>query len=251
MKDVRTSADVVVNASSEIAEGNQDLSHRTEQQAASLQSTTSKMEQISNTVISTAESASQANILAQSAADIASHGGGMVDQVVSRMRNINQSSQKISEIIGVIDGIAFQTNILALNAAVEAARAGEQGRGFAVVASEVRSLAQRSASAAHEIKSLIGESVEQVAQGVHAVEQAGHTMIEIVQAIQRVRDLVAEISKASHDQSAGIRLAVQSVTDIEQSTQKNAALVEQTAAAGAAMRQLAQQLQHSVSAFNT
>jgi methyl-accepting chemotaxis protein len=236
-------------ASAQIAQGNQDLSGRTEQQASALQETAATMEELGTTVRGNADSAKQANQLAQSASAVAAQGGQVVDKVVTTMQGINESSRKIGDIIGTIDGIAFQTNILALNAAVEAARAGEQGRGFAVVASEVRSLAQRSAEAAKEIKSLIGRSVEQVEQGTTLVDEAGKTMSEIVNSIQRVSDIVAEISAASVEQSTGVSQVGEAVSQMDQATQQNAALVEESAAAAQSMRQQAEQLVRTVAVF--
>jgi methyl-accepting chemotaxis protein len=246
---VRRNADTVATASAEIAHGNNDLSNRTEQQAASLQQTASSMEQLGSTVRQNADNAKQANQLALSASGVAVQGGDLVGRVVETMKGINDSSRKIADIIAVIDGIAFQTNILALNAAVEAARAGEQGRGFAVVASEVRSLAQRSAEAAKEIKSLITASVERVAQGSELVDQAGKTMEEVVSSIRRVTDIMGEISAASSEQSAGVAQVGQSITEMDQSTQQNAALVEQSAAAASSLKQQADQLVAAVSTF--
>jgi len=228
---VRAATDNIGTASAEIASGNTDLSHRTEQTASSLQQTNSAMQQLTHTVGQTADSARTANQLASNASEVAQRGGSVVAQVVSTMDDINTSSKKIADIIGTIDGIAFQTNILALNAAVEAARAGEQGRGFAVVASEVRSLAQRSAQAAREIKSLIGASVERVETGARLVQDAGSTMAEIVASVQRVTDIIAEISAAAGEQSTGITQVNGTVNELDQMTQQNAALVEQSAAA--------------------
>ncbi len=236
-------------AAGEIAAGNNDLSRRTEQQAANLEETAASMEELTSTVRQNAESARQANQLAIGAAGVASQGGEVVGKVVSTMTDIEQSSKKIAEIISVIDGIAFQTNILALNAAVEAARAGEQGRGFAVVASEVRTLAQRSASAAKEIKGLIETSVEKVADGSALVNQAGATMGEIVASVQRVTDIMAEISAASQEQSAGIEQVNQTITQMDEATQQNAALVEEATAAARSMEEQAQSLTESVSVF--
>ncbi|MBC7994664.1 MAG: MCP four helix bundle domain-containing protein [Rhizobacter sp.] len=246
---VRQSSDSIATGSAQIASGNADLSQRTEQQAGSLQQTASTMEQLGTTVRNNAESAKQANELAVGASGIASKGGNAVEQVVLKMKGINSSSRKIADIISVIDGIAFQTNILALNAAVEAARAGEQGRGFAVVASEVRSLAQRSAAAAKEIKTLITDSVEQVDQGTNLVDEAGRTMSEIVASIKRVSDIVAEISSASAEQSRGVDQVGQAVTQMDQVTQQNAALVEESAAAAESLRTQAAQLVLAVATF--
>ncbi|MDG2526491.1 methyl-accepting chemotaxis protein [Stenotrophomonas sp. HITSZ_GD] len=238
-------------AAGEIAQGNNDLSRRTEQQAANLEETAASMEELTSTVKQNAEHARQANQLAQGAAGVASQGGEVVGQVVSTMSDIEASSKKIAEIISVIDGIAFQTNILALNAAVEAARAGEQGRGFAVVASEVRTLAQRSANAAKEIKGLIDDSVERVADGSALVHKAGATMGEIVASVQRVTDIMAEISAASQEQSAGIEQVNQTITQMDETTQQNAALVEEATAAARAMEEQAGQLSEAVSIFKT
>ncbi|MFT3668544.1 MAG: methyl-accepting chemotaxis protein [Pseudoxanthomonas sp.] len=236
-------------AAGEIASGNSDLSRRTEQQAANLEETAASMEELTSTVRQNAESARQANQLAIGAAGVASQGGEVVGKVVSTMTDIEQSSKKIAEIISVIDGIAFQTNILALNAAVEAARAGEQGRGFAVVASEVRTLAQRSANAAKEIKGLIETSVDKVADGSKLVNQAGATMGEIVASVQRVTDIMAEISAASQEQSAGIEQVNQTITQMDETTQQNAALVEEASAAARSMEEQAQALAEAVSTF--
>lgn len=246
---VRGSAESVATASAQIAQGNQDLSQRTEEQASMLQETAANMEQLGSTVRNNASNAQQANQLAQDATTVAERGGDVVGQVVSTMTGISESSRRIGDIIGVIDSIAFQTNILALNAAVEAARAGEQGRGFAVVASEVRSLAQRSADAAKEIKSLIGHSVDQVEQGAVLVDQAGKTMDEIVQSIQRVRLIVAEITEASAEQRTGITQVGDAVGQMDQVTQQNAALVEQSAAAAESLRHQAQSLVDAVAVF--
>jgi methyl-accepting chemotaxis protein len=246
---VRGNSDGVATASAQIAQGNADLSQRTEQQASALQQTAATMDELGATVRNNADNAQQANQLAAGASSVAARGGEVVGQVVGTMRGINDSSKKIAEIIGVIDGIAFQTNILALNAAVEAARAGEQGRGFAVVAGEVRALAQRSAAAAREIKALITSSVEQVEHGSALVDQAGHTMEEIVGAIRRVSDIVAEISTASHEQSSGVGQVGQAVAQMDQSTQQNAALVEQSAAAAESLKQQAQELVDTVAVF--
>jgi len=246
---VRQGADGVATASQEISSGNQDLSRRTEQQASSLQQTAASMEQLGGTVRQNADNASQANQLALGASRVARDGGTVVAEVVSTMKGIHDSSRRIAEIIGTIDGIAFQTNILALNAAVEAARAGEQGRGFAVVAGEVRTLAQRSAEAAREIKGLITASVEQVERGNSLVERAGSTMDEVVAAIQRVTDIMGEISAASTEQSSGVNQVGQAVTLMDQATQQNAALVEQSAAAAESLRQQASQLVQAVAVF--
>ena len=236
---IRGAAEAIATASKEIAQGNADLSQRTEEQASSLQETASSMEQLTQTVKQNADNAKQANQFAVTASDIAAKGGEVVHQVVDTMEAITGSSKKIADIIGVIDGIAFQTNILALNAAVEAARAGEQGRGFAVVASEVRNLAQRSAAAAKEIKTLIGDSVEKVESGSKLVQQAGETMGEIVGSVKRVSDIIAEITAASQEQSSGIEQVNQAIVQMDKVTQQNAALVEQAAAAAEAMREQA------------
>ena len=246
---VRGNSDGVATASAQIAQGNADLSQRTEQQASALQQTAATMDELGATVRNNADNAQQANQLAAGASSVAARGGEVVSQVVGTMRGINDSSKKIAEIIGTIDGIAFQTNILALNAAVEAARAGEQGRGFAVVAGEVRALAQRSGAAAREIKALITSSVEQVEHGTALVDQAGRTMDEIVSAIRRVTDIVAEISSASHEQSSGVGQVGQAVAQMDQATQQNAALVEQSAAAADSLRQQAQELVDTVAVF--
>ncbi|ART59940.1 methyl-accepting chemotaxis protein [Acidovorax carolinensis] len=248
--DVRAGVDSVSSASVEIANGNHDLSARTEQTASNLEETAASMEQLTATVTQSADTARQANQLAGTAAQAAARGGEVVGQVVASMQQITDSSRKISDIIGVIDGIAFQTNILALNAAVEAARAGEQGRGFAVVASEVRSLAQRSAEAAKEIKTLISASVENVESGSTQVAQAGQSMQEIVNSVQRVSDLIGEITASSTEQRDGIAQVNQAVTNLDQMTQQNAALVEESTAAAASMRDQAQHLAEVVSAFN-
>jgi len=249
VSDVRRSSDYVSHASSEIASGNQDLSGRTEQQASELEETAATMEQLGTTVRNNAENAQQASQLAQSASGVAVKGGEVVGRVVETMKGINESSRKISDIIGVIDAIAFQTNILALNAAVEAARAGEQGRGFAVVAGEVRNLAQRSAEAAKEIKGLIGASVDRVEQGSALVDQAGVTMQEVVSSIRRVSDIVSEISAASSQQSAGVGQVGAAITRMDQGTQQNAALVEESAAAADSLKQQAEQLVAAVAVF--
>lgn len=246
---IREASDTINNASSEIASGNADLSVRTEQQASSLQETASSMEQLTSTVRLNAENANQANGLAAQAAQVADNGGNLIKQVVTTMASINESSQKISDIIGVIDGIAFQTNILALNAAVEAARAGEQGRGFAVVASEVRTLAQRSANAAKDIKDLISDSVSKVTSGNELVSQSGDTMQEIVVSIKRVNDIMNEIAAASAEQSSGIDEVSKAVTQMDEMTQQNAALVEEAAAAAESMRNQATELNHRVGTF--
>jgi methyl-accepting chemotaxis protein len=238
-------------ATREIATGNQDLSGRTEQTASSLQQTASSMEQLTDTVKQTADSARTANQLVCAAANSAQHGGEVVAQVVSNMAEITASSRKIAEIIGVIDGIAFQTNILALNAAVEAARAGEQGRGFAVVAGEVRNLAQRSANAAREIKSLIGASVERVESGSQLVQQAGTVMTEIVSGVQRVTDIIGEISAASTEQSNGLGQVNTAVNQLDQMTQQNAALVEESSAAAESLREQAEQVRVLISRFES
>ncbi|MBP8190550.1 MAG: MCP four helix bundle domain-containing protein [Aquabacterium sp.] len=247
--EVRHSTDSMKTASVEIATGNQDLSSRTEQTASNLQQTASSMEHLTGTVRQTADAARVANQLAASAHSAASKGGEVVSHVVSTMDEINQSSRKIADIIGVIDGIAFQTNILALNAAVEAARAGEQGRGFAVVAGEVRSLAQRSANAAKEIKALIGASVDKVETGARLVKDAGASMSDIVTSVQQVNDIIGEITAATSEQSEGIGQINAAVTQLDQMTQQNAALVEQSAAAAESMRDQAQRLADKVAAF--
>lgn len=246
---VRTGTDMVATATGQIAAGNLDLSSRTEQQASALEETASSMEELTSTVKQNSENANQANQLAASASGVAVKGGQVVDQVVTTMEAINTSSKKIVDIIGVIDGIAFQTNILALNAAVEAARAGEQGRGFAVVATEVRSLAQRSASAAKEIKSLIGDSVGKVEEGSKLVTEAGSTMHEIVASVRRVTDIMAEISAASVEQSSGIDQINQAISQMDEVTQQNAALVEEAAAAAQSLQDQAGTLSQVVSVF--
>jgi len=248
--EVRSGVESVSSASSEIATGNQDLSARTEQTAANLEETAASMEELTATVTQSAETARQANQLASTAAQAAGRGGEVVGQVVTSMQQITDSSRKIGDIIGVIDSIAFQTNILALNAAVEAARAGEQGRGFAVVASEVRSLAQRSAEAAKEIKLLIDTSVQNVESGSQQVAQAGQSMEEIVGSVRRVSDLIGEITASSTEQRDGIAQVNQAVSNLDQMTQQNAALVEQSSAAASAMRDQAQRLSQVVSVFN-
>ncbi|MCW5610912.1 MAG: HAMP domain-containing protein [Rubrivivax sp.] len=247
--DVHASSQSIRLASTEVATGNQDLSGRTEQTASNLQQAASSLEQLTGTVGTTADSARTANQLAASAADVAQRGGAVVSQVVSTMDEIHGASRKIADIIAVIDGIAFQTNILALNAAVEAARAGEQGRGFAVVAGEVRSLAQRSAEAAREIKGLIQASVEKVDAGSRLVADAGSTMNEIVASVQRVSDIIGEISAAASEQSSGIAQVNGAVTDLDRMTQQNAALVEQSAAAAESLKDQAQKLAEVVGAF--
>jgi methyl-accepting chemotaxis protein len=247
--DVRAGTDTIATASSQIASGNMDLSARTEGQATSLEETASSMEELTSTVRQNADNARHANQLAVAASDIAVRGGAVVTQVVETMGSINASARKIVDIISVIDGIAFQTNILALNAAVEAARAGEQGRGFAVVASEVRSLAQRSAAAAKEIKTLIGDSVEQVEAGSKLVAQAGSTMDEVVDSVRRVTGIMGEITAASQEQSSGIEQVNQAITMMDQATQQNAALVEEAAAAAGALMEQSSQLARVVGVF--
>ena len=246
---VRGNAEGVASASSQIASGNNDLSARTEQQASALEETAASMEELGSTVRQNADNARQANQLAVSASTVAVQGGDVVAEVVETMKGINASSNKIADIISVIDGIAFQTNILALNAAVEAARAGEQGRGFAVVAGEVRSLAGRSAEAAKEIKSLITASVERVEQGTALVDKAGATMTEVVASIRRVTDIMGEISAASSEQSAGVGQVGEAVTQMDQATQQNAALVEEMAAAASALNAQAGELVNAVAVF--
>jgi methyl-accepting chemotaxis protein len=249
VRNVRSGAEGVATASAEIAQGNNDLSARTESQASALEETAASMEELSSTVKQNADSARQANQLAANASTVAIRGGEVVGQVVETMKGINESSRKISDIISVIDGIAFQTNILALNAAVEAARAGEQGRGFAVVASEVRSLAGRSAEAAKEIKTLINASVERVEKGAALVDEAGETMTEVVGSIKRVTDIMGEISTASDEQAAGVAQVGEAVTQMDQVTQQNAALVEEMAAAASSLKSQAQELVQVVSVF--
>jgi len=248
--EVRAGTETIVTASQQIASGNLDLSSRTEQQASSLEETASSMEELTSTVRQNADNARQANVLAKNASQIAAHGGEVVSQVVATMASINASSKKIGDIIAVIDGIAFQTNILALNAAVEAARAGEQGRGFAVVASEVRNLAQRSAAAAKEIRGLISDSVTKVEAGGRLVDEAGVTMQEIVQGIGRVTDIMADITSASAEQSTGIEQVNEAITQMDGVTQQNAALVEEAAAAAASLQEQATTLAELVSVFN-
>jgi methyl-accepting chemotaxis protein len=246
---VRSGTDTIATASSQISSGNLDLSSRTEQQASSLEETASAVEELTSTVKQNGDNARQANVLALSASDVAVKGGAIVAHVVETMGSINESSRKIVDIIGVIDGIAFQTNILALNAAVEAARAGEQGRGFAVVATEVRNLAQRSASAAREIKALISDSVEKVEIGSKLVNQAGSTMDEIVASVKRVTDIMGEITSASREQEAGIDQIHQAITEMDGVTQQNAALVEEAAAAAASLHEQAETLAQVVRVF--
>ena len=249
VSEVRTGADTIATAAHEVSQGNMDLSSRTEQQASALEETASAMEQLTSAVKLSADSASQADKLAVSASTVATQGGEAVGQVIDTMSSIADSSKRIVEIIGVIDGIAFQTNILALNAAVEAARAGEQGRGFAVVASEVRGLAQRSALAAKEIKTLIDASASQVDEGSKMVKQAGETMHQVVASIKHVSDIVAEISASSREQSMGIEQVNAAILQMDDSTQKNAAMVEQGTASASALQDQAKQLTHVVQAF--
>ena len=246
---VRSSTDTIAMASSQIAAGNQDLSSRTEEQASSLEQTAAAMEELTGTVKQNADNARQANQLAVLASEVAVRGGAVVGQVVQTMDSIHASSRKVANIIGVIDGIAFQTNILALNAAVEAARAGDQGRGFAVVAAEVRNLAQRSAAAAKEIKGLIDESVQKVGEGSELVGEAGRTMQEIVGSVRRVTDIMGEISAASHEQTTGIEQISHAIGQMDQVTQQNAALVEEAASAAQSMQEQAASLVQSVSLF--
>ena len=247
----RPSSDSIATGSSQIATGNQDLSQRTEEQASNLQQTAATMEQLTSTVKNSADTARAANQLANSARDVATQGGVVVGQVVETMDQITAASKKIADIIGVIDGIAFQTNILALNAAVEAARAGEQGRGFAVVAGEVRTLAQRSAQAAKEIKTLIGDSVEKVEAGSRLVGDAGRTMTDIVLQVRRVNDMLGEITAATSEQTTGIGQINDAVTRLDQVTQQNAALVEESAAAAESLKQQASRLVDAVAVLKT
>jgi methyl-accepting chemotaxis protein len=247
--DIRNAAETIFTASSEIAQGNADLSSRTEQQAANLEETASSMEELTSTVKLNADNAKQANVLAEQASSVATDGGVLIQKVVVTMDDINQSAKKISDIIGVIDGIAFQTNILALNAAVEAARAGDQGRGFAVVASEVRTLAQRSANAAKDIKALISDSVQKIESGNSLVNKSGETMKEIVNSIKRVNDIMSEIAAASNEQSTGIEEVSTAVSQMDEMTQQNAALVEEAAAAAESLQSQADQLNRSVGQF--
>jgi len=246
---VRTSAELIAPASGEISSGNADLSSRTEQQASALEETASSMEELTGTVKQNSDNARQADTLAASASEVASKGGAVIDEVVDTMSQINESAKKIVDIIAVIDGIAFQTNILALNAAVEAARAGEQGRGFAVVASEVRSLAQRSASAAKEIKALIDNSVEKVDAGTRLVDTAGETMKEILESVKRVTDIMGEITSASVEQTSGIEQINRAISQMDEATQQNASLVEQVAAASEALQEQATTLASTISVF--
>jgi methyl-accepting chemotaxis protein len=249
VRTVRSGTDTIATASGEVAAGSLDLSSRTEQQASSLEETASSMEELTSTVKQNADNARQANVLAESASNVAARGGAVIEQVVGTMREIHDASGKIADIIGVIDGIAFQTNILALNAAVEAARAGEQGRGFAVVAGEVRNLAQRSAAAAREIKALIVDSTGKVENGSKLVGEAGSTMREIVDGVRRVTDIMSEITAASHEQSSGIEQINRAIAQMDEVTQQNAALVEQTSAAAEAMQDQAARLAQAVSVF--
>jgi methyl-accepting chemotaxis protein len=246
---VRSGADTIASASSQIASGNQNLAGRTEEQSHALEQTAASMDDLIGTVKTNAEHAAQASQLADSACEVAVKGGAVVEQVVSTMGSINASSRKIVDIIGVIDGIAFQTNILALNAAVEAARAGEQGRGFAVVASEVRNLAQRSAAAAKEIKALIGDSVEKVDQGARLVDQAGSTMQQIVASVQKVSSVINQISQASSRQSEGIEQVSGVISQIDQATRQNTALVEEASAAAQSLQHQAASLVQMVSSY--
>ena len=247
--EVRSSSEKIASGAGAIAGSSMDLSSRTEQQAASLEETASSMEELTSTVKQNADHAHQASKLAVSASEVAVKGGEVVSEVVGTMASINESSRRIAEIIGVIDGIAFQTNILALNAAVEAARAGEQGRGFAVVAAEVRNLAQRSAAAAREIKELIDDSVEKVTAGTQLADKAGNTMNEVVSSVKRVTEIIGEIAAASAEQTAGIEQVNQAIAAMDQATQQNSALVEESAAAAASMRDQAGALKHTIGAF--
>ncbi len=249
VSDVRRHAESVAGASSEIAEGNQELSHRTEQQAAALEESAASMEELGSTVRHNADNAQQANQLAQGASEVAVRGGEVVAQVVRTMRGIEESSKKIADITNVIDGIAFQTNILALNASVEAARAGESGRGFSVVADEVRNLAQRCANAAKEIKALISDSVQRVGQGSLLADQAGHTMEDVVTAVQRVTDLMGEISAASREQSQGMAQVSEAVAQMDHATQQNAALVQESATAAESLKARAGEMVRVVAVF--
>jgi methyl-accepting chemotaxis protein len=249
--EIRHSTDTIATASGQIASGNMDLSSRTEQQASALEETASSMEELTSTVKQNAENAHQANGLAKTASDVASKGGAVMSEVVGTMNSINESARKIVDIISVIDGIAFQTNILALNAAVEAARAGEQGRGFAVVAAEVRNLAQRSAGAAKEIKILIGDSVDKVETGTRLVDQAGVTMAEVVDSVKRVTDIISEIAAAGQEQTAGIEQINIAITEMDNVTQQNAALVEEAAAAAGSLQDQARNLVQCVGVFKT
>jgi methyl-accepting chemotaxis protein len=247
--EVRSGTETIASASQQIASGNADLSSRTEEQASSLEETASSMEELTSTVKQNADNARQANQFAVSASEVAEKGGAVMAEVVDTMGAINESARKIVDIIAVIDGIAFQTNILALNAAVEAARAGEQGRGFAVVASEVRSLAQRSAAAAKEIKALIDNSVQKADDGSRLVDQAGTTMRDVVESIRRVADIMGEISAASQEQTAGIGQVQLAISQMDQTTQQNAALVEEAAAASEQLREQASKLSQTVAVF--
>jgi methyl-accepting chemotaxis protein len=249
LRQVRNASDAIDLAASEIAQGNLDLSSRTESQSASLEETASSMNQLTSIVRQNSDNARQANQLANTASEVATHGGAVVKNVVLTMESIKQSSSKIVDIISVIDGIAFQTNILALNAAVEAARAGEQGRGFAVVASEVRTLAQRSAAAAKEIKELIQDSVDKIQSGASQVDDAGNAMNEIVDSVRRVTDIMGEIAQASKEQSQGIEQVNQAIVEMEGVTQQNAALVEEAAAAAQSMRDQSKSLVENVNSF--
>jgi len=250
VRGIQEAASAIGNGANEISNGNIQLSQRTESQASSLEETASSMEELTSTVTHNAENANNANQLVQGASQVAVRGGEVVGQVVRTMEGISESSKKIADITSIIDGIAFQTNILALNAAVEAARAGDQGRGFAVVASEVRSLAQRSATAAKEIKALIEESVGKVESGAKLAGEAGDTMQEVVSAVRKVADIAAEIKDASREQASGIQQVNQAITQMDQATQQNAALVEQLSAASASLQDQAQVLMRAIAAFN-